>query len=101
MLEAAPGASVVNVASGTHHFVRGMQFDDIQFEQNYKTFDVYGRSKLANILFTRSLAKRLEGVGVTVNYLHPGAVATDIGKSMGSGWPRSCTKCSSRFSGAH
>ena len=83
VLEAAPGARIVNVASGAHHFVRGMQFDDIQSEQNYKTFDVYGRSKLANILFTRLLAKRLEGAGVTVNCLHPGAVATDIGKQHG------------------
>ena len=81
--EAVPGARIVNVASGAHHFVRGMQFDDIQSEQNYKTFDVYGRSKLANILFTRSLAKRLKGTGVTVNCLHPGAVATDIGKQHG------------------
>ena len=81
--EAAPGARIVNVASGAHHFVRGMQFADIQSEHNYKTFDVYGRSKLANILFTRSLAKRLKGTGVTVNCLHPGAVATDIGKQHG------------------
>ena len=80
---AVPGARIVNVASGAHQFVRGMQFDDIQSEQNYKTFDVYGRSKLANILFTRSLAKRLEGKGITVNCLHPGAVATDIGKQHG------------------
>ena len=83
MRDAAPGARIVNVASGADHFVRGMQFDDIQSKQNYKTFNVYGRSKLANILFTRSLAKRLEGAGVTVNCLHPGAVATDIGKQHG------------------
>ena len=83
VLEATPGARIVNVASGAHHFVRGMQFEDIQSERNYKAFDVYGRSKLANILFTRSLAKRLEGAGVTVNCLHPGAVATDIGKQHG------------------
>ncbi len=83
MLEAAPGARIVNVASGAHHFVRDMQFDDIQSEQNYKIFDVYGRSKLGNILFTRSLAKRLRRTGVTVNCLHPGAAATDIGKQHG------------------
>ena len=80
LLDAGPGARIVNVASGAHHSVRGMRFDDIQSEQNYKTFDAYGRSKLANILYTGSLAKWLEGTGVTVNCLHPGAVATDIGK---------------------
>ena len=83
ILAAAPGARIVNVASGAHQFVKSMQFDDIQSTQNYKTFDVYGRSKLANILFTRQLAKRLEGQGVTVNCLHPGAVSTDIGKQHG------------------
>ena len=80
---AAPGARIVNVASGVHHFVKSMQFDDIHAEHTFKTFNAYGRSKLANILFTRSLAQRLEGKGVTVNCLHPGAVATSIGKQHG------------------
>ncbi len=83
IVDAAPGARIVNVASDAHNFVKGMGFDDIQCEHNYKTFKAYGRSKLANILFTRSLARRLEGKGVTVNCLHPGAVATDIGKQHG------------------
>ena len=48
-------------------------------EQSYKTFHEYGRSKLANILFTRSLARRLQGESITVNCLHPGAVATSLG----------------------
>lgn len=83
ILEAAPGARIVNVASDAHKFVQGMDFEDIQSLHGYKTFKVYGRSKLANMLFTRSLAKRLEGRGVTVNCLHPGAVSTDIGKQHG------------------
>ena len=80
---AAPGARIVNVASGAHKFVRGMQFDDIQSRNEFSMFNVYGRSKLANMLFTRSLAKRLAGEGITVNCLHPGAVSTSIGKQHG------------------
>ena len=80
---AGPGARIVNVASGAHKFVKGMQFDDLQSENEFKMFNVYGRSKLANMLFTRSLAKRLEADGITVNCLHPGAVSTSIGKQHG------------------
>ena len=80
---AAPGSRIVNVASGAHKFVKGMQFDDIQSQNEFRMFNVYGRSKLANMLFTRALAKRLEGTGVTVNCLHPGAVSTSIGKQHG------------------
>ena len=83
ILKAAPQARIVNVASNAHHFVRDMGFDDLQAESSYKTFTVYGRSKLANILFTRSLAARLSDRGVTVNSLHPGAVSTGIGKENG------------------
>jgi NAD(P)-dependent dehydrogenase (short-subunit alcohol dehydrogenase family) len=73
------GARIVNVASDAHKFVRDMGFDDMQAERGYKTFREYGRSKLANILFTRSLASRLEGRDITVNSLHPGAVSTSLG----------------------
>jgi NAD(P)-dependent dehydrogenase (short-subunit alcohol dehydrogenase family) len=74
--ESAP-ARVVNVASTAHNFARrGMVFDDLMAERSYKPMEVYGRSKLANILFTTELARRLEGTGVTANCLHPGSVAT-------------------------
>ena len=53
-----------------------MVFDDLMAERSYKQMEVYGRSKLANILFTTELAKRLAGTGVTANSLHPGSVAT-------------------------
>lgn len=74
-----PGARIVNVASDAHNFVKGMGFDDMQATESYKTFREYGRSKLANILFTRRLAQRLQGRDITVNCLHPGAVATSLG----------------------
>ncbi len=82
MLE-VPGARIVNVASAAHAFTRDMGFDDLHAEQGYKTFREYGRSKLANILFTRSLAQRLAEHPVTVNSLHPGAVSTSLGAQNG------------------
>ena len=82
-LRRPPSSRIVNVASGAHAFVRDMGFDDIQALRRYRTFEAYGRSKLANILFTRSLARRLDGSSITVNCLHPGAVATSLGKNNG------------------
>lgn len=77
LIAAAP-ARIVNVASDAH---RGntLDFADLQSAQGYRGFTVYGRSKLANILFTRELARRLAGTGVTANCLHPGFVATRFG----------------------
>lgn len=72
------GARIVNVASDAHKF-SGMDFDDLGHEKRFEWMRVYGQSKLANILFTRELARRLEGSGVTVNALHPGGVATGLG----------------------
>lgn len=79
VIEKSAPARIVNVASHGHAFSRGMGFDDLQAERHFKTFKVYGRSKLANILFTRELSRRLQGSDVTVNSLHPGAVSTGLG----------------------
>ena len=79
LLQQTPHARIVNVSSGAHAFVNDMGFEDMQATRSYKTFREYGRSKLANILFTRSLARRLKGQDVTVNCLHPGGVATSLG----------------------
>lgn len=79
----APGARIVNVASDAHAFVKSMHFNDMQAEKSFKTFREYGRSKLANILFTRTLAAKLADQDITVNCLHPGAVATSLGTQNG------------------
>ncbi|MGH7863385.1 MAG: SDR family oxidoreductase, partial [Candidatus Binataceae bacterium] len=68
-------ARIVNVASDAHKF-GSMNFDDLGGEKRYGGFRIYGQSKLANILFTYELARRLEGTRVTANCLHPGAVST-------------------------
>ena len=76
LLKSAP-ARIVNVASAAHY--RGtLDLDDPGFERGYQLTKAYSRSKLANVLFTRELARRLSGKGVTVNALHPGTVATGI-----------------------
>jgi NAD(P)-dependent dehydrogenase (short-subunit alcohol dehydrogenase family) len=59
-----------------------MNFDDLQAEKKYSGYHAYSQSKLANVLFTHELAKRLEGTGVTVNCLHPGVVRTGFGKDV-------------------
>jgi NAD(P)-dependent dehydrogenase (short-subunit alcohol dehydrogenase family) len=75
--ESAPSRVVV-VASAAH-YGQTLNFDDLQSEHGYKAMRTYGRSKLANVMFTYKLAGQLEGSGVTVNCLHPGFVATSLG----------------------
>ncbi|MCK6548677.1 SDR family oxidoreductase [Myxococcota bacterium] len=78
LVEKSAPARIVNVASVGHR--KGdLDFDDLQFEKGgYWIMKAYARSKLANVMFTRELAKRLDPSRVTVNCLHPGAVATNI-----------------------
>jgi NAD(P)-dependent dehydrogenase (short-subunit alcohol dehydrogenase family) len=77
LLASAP-ARVVSVASEAHRGVT-LDFDDLQSAENYSGWPVYRRSKLCNILFTRELARRLAGTGVTANCVHPGFVASRFG----------------------
>jgi retinol dehydrogenase-14 len=76
IVRSAP-ARIVNVASVAHRYGT-MDFEDLSFQRGYRLMRAYSRSKLANVLYTRLLAQKLEGTGVTVNCLHPGAVATGI-----------------------
>lgn len=68
---------IINVASEAHRVGR-MHWDDLQLKRGYFVMRAYAQSKLANILFTRALSRRCAGLGVHVNCLHPGAVATSI-----------------------
>lgn len=81
-IKASAPARIINVSSLAHKFGK-IHRDDLQLEKSYNRWTSYGQSKLANILFTRELAKRLRGTNVTVNSLHPGAVATELGRHMG------------------
>lgn len=79
---AGMGARIVSTASDAHRGAK-LDFDDLQSERGYSGFPVYKKSKLANILFTRELARRV--TGITANCLHPGFVATRFGDE-GGGW---------------
>jgi NAD(P)-dependent dehydrogenase (short-subunit alcohol dehydrogenase family) len=81
-LLASSPARIVNVASAAHQGAR-LDFDDLRSAKGFGAMKAYGRSKLCNILFTRELAHRLLGTGVTANCLHPGFVATRIGDESG------------------
>lgn len=81
-LTASAPARVINTSSDAHHG-NELDFDDLQSARDYRGFPVYGQSKLANILFTRELARRLSGTGVTANAFHPGFVATRFGDESG------------------
>jgi NAD(P)-dependent dehydrogenase (short-subunit alcohol dehydrogenase family) len=85
-LRASAPARIVVVSSHAHkHVGSGLDFDDLQSERSYKPFRVYGRTKLANIYFTRELARRLDPSAVTVNALHPGFVASRFGRDGDGG----------------
>jgi NAD(P)-dependent dehydrogenase (short-subunit alcohol dehydrogenase family) len=79
LVESAP-ARIVNVSSDAHTFGPLYPDDYMSEDGRFRPLKVYGRSKLANILFTLELAKRLEGTGVTANCLHPGFVNTSLGR---------------------
>ena len=82
-LKASAPSRIVSVSSEAHRRVP-MRWDDLEFKKTeYSSFAAYGQSKLANILFTRELARRLEGTQVTANCLHPGVVATGFGSTDG------------------
>lgn len=85
------GSRIVNVASGAHKTGK-IHFDDINLNKGFNVFKAYSQSKLANVLFTRELARRVKDRGITVNCCHPGAVATNIGIDRETGFGKTVTK---------
>jgi NAD(P)-dependent dehydrogenase (short-subunit alcohol dehydrogenase family) len=80
-LRASAPARIVTVSSAVHARARrGLPFDDLQSRRHYRGDQVYAETKLANLLFTLELARRLEGTRVTANALHPGAVRSGYGR---------------------
>lgn len=84
------GSRIVNVASGAHKTGK-IHFDDINLSQGFNVIKAYSQSKLANVLFTRELARRVADRGITVNCCHPGAVATNIGIDRDTGFGKTIT----------
>ncbi|MEO9459112.1 MAG: SDR family oxidoreductase [Lentilitoribacter sp.] len=82
-MKATKAARVVNVASGAHKLVKEINFEDLNFETGFRALKVYSHSKLANILFTIELARRLKGEDVTANAVDPGKVGTGLGSQNG------------------
>ena len=82
-LSVSASARIINTASAAHQSAK-LDFDDLQSAKGFGAMKAYSRSKLCNILFTRELARRLRGTGVTANCLHPGFVATRFGDESGA-----------------
>src|SRR5712691_4851798 len=78
LLKKSAPSRIVNVSSSAH-MGGTIRFEDLQGERRYGGFRAYNQSKLAQVLFTRELARRLEGTGVTVNACHPGVIRTNLG----------------------
>lgn len=83
LAKSAP-SRVVNVASSVHHYAK-LDFGNLQGERKYRQFQAYSLSKLANVLYTYELARRMKGAGVTVNCMEPGAVYTNFYNNSGFG----------------
>ena len=84
------GSRIVVVASGAHKTGK-IHFNDINLHKGFNVFKAYSQSKLAHVLFTRELARRLKDRGLTVNCCHPGAVATNIGIDRETGFGKTVT----------
>lgn len=80
VLKASTPARIINVSSNVER-IGAMHFDDLNYEKRYIGFGAYAQAKLATMLFTYELARRLEGTGVTVNAITPGPVATNFGRN--------------------
>ncbi|KAL4001257.1 hypothetical protein ACER0C_006556 [Sarotherodon galilaeus] len=81
LIKKSAPARIIN-ASSTAHSWGSINLEDLNSEKHYNKNKAYAQSKLANVLFTRSLAKRLEGTGVTTYSLHPGVVQTELWRHL-------------------
>jgi len=80
---AAPGSRIVTVSSQGHRFARrGIRFDDLQWERNYSRVGAYGQAKLANLLFTYELQRRLQGTNTIAVAAHPGGSRTELTRNL-------------------
>lgn len=79
---AAPGSRVVTVSSQGHRFVRGIRFDDLQWDRDYGRVRAYGQAKLANLLFTYELQRRLRGTDTIAVAAHPGGSRTELTRNL-------------------
>ena len=85
LVEKSDYKRIVNVSSSAHYGI-DFEFDNMNGEKKYSGFDTYKKSKLANVMFTYELAKRIEKTGITANCLHPGFVATKFGNNNNILW---------------
>ncbi|HXL61889.1 MAG TPA: oxidoreductase, partial [Mycobacterium sp.] len=79
---AAPGSRIVTVSSQGHRFVRAIRFDDLQWDRSYSRVGAYGQSKLANLLFTYELQRRLTGTNTIAVAAHPGGSRTELTRNL-------------------
>lgn len=84
VIKSSAPARIINTSSGLHKRAK-IDFDNLQAEKSYKHMRVYGQTKLENVLFTKELARRLDGTGVTVNSFTPGMTSTNLGRYMSGG----------------
>jgi NAD(P)-dependent dehydrogenase (short-subunit alcohol dehydrogenase family) len=89
-------ARIINISSGAHKLGK-IHFEDVNLKKNYTLWRAYSQSKLANILFTYLLAEKLKNKNVTVNTLHPGAVASNMGINRETGFGKAITQALKPF----
>lgn len=83
LIRSSTPARIINVSSDAHQGINRIHFEDIGFKKGYRPFQTYAQSKLANIMFTYELSDRLKDLDITVNALHPGAVASKLYRNFG------------------
>lgn len=91
LIKSTEKSRIVVVGSGAHKIGK-LDFNNIPLKKGYSVFSSYGRAKLCNLLFAKELSRRLAGSGVTVNCVHPGAVATSMGMDRDTGFGKTILK---------